>query len=43
MPSPADRNELHRFLGMITYLSKFVHDFSTHTDELRQLLKKDIA
>ena len=43
MPSPADRKELQRFLGMITYLSKFVPDFSTHTDELRQLLKKDIA
>lgn len=43
MPLPADKKELQRFLGMVTYLSKFVPDFSTHTDELRQLLKKDIA
>jgi len=43
MPSIADKKDLQRFLGMVTYLSKFVPNFSSHTDTLRQLLKKDIA
>jgi len=43
MPSPANQKELQRFLGMVTYLSKFIPNFSSHTDILRQILKKDIA
>lgn len=43
MPSPTNQKELQRFLGMVTYLSKFIPNFSSHTDVLRQILKKDIA
>ena len=41
MPTPGDRKELLRFLGMTTYLSKFIPAYSTITDPLRLLLKKD--
>ena len=42
MPTPGDRKELLRFLGMTTYLSKFIPGYSTITDPLRMLLKKDV-
>ena len=42
MPTPQSRAELQRFLGMITYVSKFIPHFSVHTDPLRQLLRKNI-
>lgn len=43
MPTPTDRVGLQRFLGMVTYLSKFVPNFSALTGQLRQLLKKDVG
>jgi hypothetical protein len=43
MPSINDKKELQRFIGMVTYLSKFVPNFSDQTDILRQLLKKTVA
>jgi len=42
MPTPQTRSELKRFLGMITYVSKFIPHFSVHTDPVRQLLRKDV-
>ena len=42
MPTPQSRTELQRFLGMITYVSKFIPQFSLHTDPLRQLLRKNV-
>ena len=42
MPTPVDKAALQRFLGMITYLSKFIDNFSDKTLPLRQLLKKDV-
>lgn len=38
---PKCREDLQRFLGMITYLSKFTPHLSNITHSLRQLLKKD--
>ena len=43
MPSPANKEDLQRFLGMITYLSKFIPHFSQIASPLRQLLEKDTA
>jgi len=43
MPAPQDRAGLLRFLGMTTYLSKFIPNYSVLTEPLRCLLKKDIA
>ena len=43
MPSPANKEDLQRFLGMITYLSKFIPHFSQIASPLRQLLEKDKA
>lgn len=41
MESPRNREELQRFLGMITYLGKFVPNLSQTTSVLHQLLEKD--
>ena len=43
MPSPANKEDLQCFLGMITYLSKFIPHFSQIASPLRQLLEKDTA
>ncbi|GBN21125.1 Retrovirus-related Pol polyprotein from transposon 17.6 [Araneus ventricosus] len=40
-PVPTIKQELMRFLGMATYLMKFVPKFSQETSILRDLLKKD--
>ena len=43
MPSPTNKEELQRFLGMITYLLKFIPHFSQVASPLRALLEKDAA
>ncbi|GFR99768.1 Pol polyprotein [Elysia marginata] len=40
-PAPSNITELQRFLGMVNQLSKFTPELATHTEPLRQLLKKD--
>ena len=40
MPTPESKDELRRFLGMITYLSQFIPKFSNKTNTLRELLKE---
>lgn len=40
---PTEKAELLRFLGMATYLMKFVPNFSSKTQPLRELLKSDVA
>ena len=42
MPVPNTKVELQRFLGMITYLGKFLPNLSKETAPLRQLLEKDV-
>jgi len=42
MPVPEDKASLQRFLGMTTYLSKFIPNYSALTEPLRSLLKKDV-
>lgn len=42
MKSPEDKPALRRFLGIITYLGKFISNLSTLTATLRTLLEKDI-
>ncbi|CAC5390045.1 unnamed protein product [Mytilus coruscus] len=42
MKSPTTKKELERFLGMETYIAKFVPNFSSNTAVLRDLLKKDV-
>ena len=41
MPEPSNKKELQRFLGMITYLGKFIPNLSNETAPLRLLLEKD--
>lgn len=43
MPVPTDRKSLLRFLGMITYLSKFIQNCATLTHKLRQLTKSNVV
>ncbi|GFY63144.1 retrovirus-related Pol polyprotein from transposon 17.6 [Trichonephila inaurata madagascariensis] len=39
--TPNCKEDLQRFLGMVTYLAKFTPHLSNLTHNLRQLLKKD--
>ena len=41
MPEPTNKVELQQFLGSITYLSRFVKDFSTKSATLRDFLGQD--
>ncbi|XP_037817836.1 uncharacterized protein K02A2.6-like [Lucilia sericata] len=41
MPRPANIDDVRRFLGMITYYSRFIPDMSSITYPLRQLLQKN--
>ena len=41
MPIPQNTSAVHRFLGMITYLGRFIPNLSSKTSELRKLLQKD--
>ena len=43
MTAPEDKQQLHSFLGMVTYMGNFVPHLSHHTEPLRQLLKKDVT
>ena len=43
MPLPNSVNELQRFLGMITYLGKFILNLAEVTSLLRTLLKKEVG
>lgn len=40
-PEPTCRKEISSFLGMITYLARFVPGLSAETEVLRKLLRKD--
>ena len=41
LTAPKTEKELKSFLGAIQYLSKYIENLSSHTDFLRQLLKKN--
>ncbi|KAL1446815.1 hypothetical protein WDU94_012377, partial [Cyamophila willieti] len=41
MPKPSNADEVRRFLGLVTYYSRFIPDFSTLSYPLRCLLKKN--
>ncbi|XP_046856095.1 uncharacterized protein K02A2.6-like [Xenia sp. Carnegie-2017] len=43
MPTPSNKVEIQRFLGMVTYLGKFLPRLSDETAPLRQLLEKDVV
>ena len=42
MSPPLDKEGVHRFLGFVTYLSKFIPNLSEVDAPLRQLLKRDV-
>ena len=42
MPSPQSKDELQRILGMMTYLSPYIPNYSEKSAILRELLKKDV-
>ena len=42
MPNPANREDLRRFLGVVTYLAKFIPNMSQKSAALHQLLQKDV-
>jgi hypothetical protein len=42
MPTPTNKEELQRVLGVATYLSKFIPNMSQVTAPMRKLLEKDV-
>ena len=42
MEAPKNKEELQRYLGMITYLAKFIPNLSQSAELLRTLLEKDV-
>ena len=42
MPAPQNKREFQSFLRMVTYLSPFIMQLSSHTETLRGLLKTDV-
>ena len=42
MPAPTCLHELQEFIGMVTYLSKFIRDLSNLQEPLHALTKKDV-
>lgn len=43
MPVPQNKQDVQRFLGMVTYVSRFVPNLSKINSPLRELIKKDVA
>ncbi|KAL0867464.1 hypothetical protein ABMA27_008251 [Loxostege sticticalis] len=41
MPSPKDKKDVERFLGLVTYVGAFIPNLSDRTLPLRELLKKE--
>lgn len=41
MPTPLNKDELHRFIGMLTYLATYIPKFAENAHTLRGLLKND--
>ncbi|KAL6486114.1 hypothetical protein MHYP_G00055060 [Metynnis hypsauchen] len=41
MPTPQNKDELHRFMGMLTYLAMYIPRFADKAHTLRGLLKND--
>ena len=42
VPVPQDRDDLQRFLGMVTYMGGFIPNLSRLSSILRDLLRKDV-
>lgn len=42
VPTPQDKEDLHRFIGMMNYLAPYIPNFSKKSEPLRVLLKKDV-
>ena len=42
MPVPQDKEDLQRFLGLMTYMGCFIRNLSQRASILRDLLKKDV-
>ena len=42
-PPPTSAKAVRSFLGMASYCSKFIHNFSHLADPLRELTKKDVT
>ena len=42
MPTPQDREDLQRFIGLMNYLAAYIPHFADKVSPLRELLKKDV-
>ena len=42
MPTPQDRGDLQRFIGLMNYLAAYIPHFADKVSPLRELLKKDV-
>ena len=41
MPAPENKKALESFLGLTKYMKRFIHDYSTQTHHLQELLQDD--
>ena len=41
MAAPENKKALHSFLGLTNYMKRFIHNHSTQTYHLRELLQED--
>ncbi|XP_058811066.1 uncharacterized protein K02A2.6-like [Topomyia yanbarensis] len=41
-PVPTNRKEIHRFIGMVNYLSRFIKSLSANLTNLRKLISKSV-
>ena len=42
MPTPQDKEDLQRFIGLLNYLAEYIPHFAENGSTLRELLKKDV-
>lgn len=41
-PTPTNRKEVHRFVGMVNYLSRFIRNLSVNLTNLRRLISEEV-
>ena len=41
MPAPENKKALESFLGLAKYMKRFMHDYSSKTHHLQELLQDD--
>ena len=43
MPTPNDKKDIQRFLGLINYMGRFIPNLAEHSSPLRAMLRKEVV